>query len=143
MHLGNSKPSGNVGLRNAPVEAQIYYRPLALVEALKIEPTNPDLKYNLASHYYFMGAWEEVIDMLDGSIDDRSVTLRDRAVSASRRRIECAGCGREWWAPRDIATQPVEKIEMAEDEETDGYNNVFLAAANGAQTGAAARLPPC
>ena len=83
----------------------------ALVEALKIEPTNPDLKYNLASHYYFMGAWEEVIDMLDGSIDDRSVTLRDRAVSASRRRIECAGCGREWWAPRDIATQPVLKLK--------------------------------
>lgn len=37
--------------------------------------------------------------------------------------------------PKEVAAQPVEKIEMAEEEEVDGYNNVFLAAANGAQTG--------
>lgn len=37
--------------------------------------------------------------------------------------------------PKDLAAEPVEKIEMAEEDDTDGYNNVFLAAANGAQTG--------
>ncbi|MEL6686142.1 MAG: NupC/NupG family nucleoside CNT transporter [Pseudomonadota bacterium] len=37
--------------------------------------------------------------------------------------------------PKDIAVQPVEKIEMAEEDDTDDYNNVFLAAANGAGTG--------
>ena len=83
----------------------------ALVEALKIEPSNQELKYNLASHYYFMGAWEEAIEILDGSLDNRAVALRNRAVSASRRRIECAGCSREWWAPREIATQPVVKLK--------------------------------
>ena len=38
--------------------------------------------------------------------------------------------------PKEIASQPVEKVEMVrDDEEEDSYNNVFLAAANGAQTG--------
>jgi CNT family concentrative nucleoside transporter len=37
--------------------------------------------------------------------------------------------------PKEVAVKPVDKIEMVEEDEGDTYNNVFLAAANGAQTG--------
>ena len=83
-------------------------------EAIRLEPANLGLKRNLTAHFGYAGEWKRAIEMLEGPLSDdesgRTAELRERARVATGRRIECAGCGREWWAPKHVDSQPQLKL---------------------------------
>jgi Tfp pilus assembly protein PilF len=83
----------------------------AFEEALKLEPDNHEVELNLVSLHLDQGHYEQARDRLlrvleaDGE-DDRALELQGRLRERFESRLECHGCGREWWVPREVPPQP-------------------------------------
>ncbi len=86
----------------------------AYLEALRFDPDNGEIACNLAEHYLRMGAYEQAEALLSERSsdrhDDRTERLRRRLREATKTRVVCATCHREWWAPKRLEPQPRIKL---------------------------------
>jgi len=98
---------GNVaGLRGERQRAE-----LAWAAGLALEPRNVDIRANLAAMHLDRGSWQRARELGDEAlaIDPAHAHARrrdGRIKSAHETRLACDGCGRTWWAPRELAPQP-------------------------------------
>ncbi len=98
---------GNVsGLRGERQRAE-----LAWAAGLALEPGNPDIRANLAALHLDRGSWQRSRELVDetlalapGHAHARRLDARIR--ETYERRYDCDGCGRAWWAPRELPPQP-------------------------------------
>ena len=93
-------------LKGEPARAELAY-----AEGLRLEPGNPDIATNLALLYLERGDWQKARAMAADVLSRTATHTRARALLARIRerheqRFECAGCAREWWAPKDLPPQP-------------------------------------
>jgi tetratricopeptide (TPR) repeat protein len=84
---------------------------LAYSEGLERDPGNPDISVNLALLLRERGRHDEARDLLLSVLaahpgHARARSLRERIRAEREQRIQCATCGREWWAPRELPPQP-------------------------------------
>ncbi len=84
---------------------------LAYSAGLERDPGNPDIAVNLALLHRERGKHDAARDLLLGVLaahpgHARARSLLDRIRAEREQKIECAACGREWWAPRDLPPQP-------------------------------------
>jgi tetratricopeptide (TPR) repeat protein len=84
---------------------------LAYLEGLKLEEDNQELKINLLSLYIETGKYQEAKDLLAAILDwkrlpERAEHLKDRFRERFESRLECNGCNREWWFPKELPPQP-------------------------------------
>jgi tetratricopeptide (TPR) repeat protein len=93
-------------LKGERARAEAAYR-----AGLAREPTNPDIAVNLALLSLEKSDWqaaaraaEAVLGRTPGHA--RALALRERIRARYQTRLECASCGREWWAPRELPPQP-------------------------------------
>jgi tetratricopeptide (TPR) repeat protein len=83
----------------------------AYARGLEAFPGDPDLMVNLAVLHREAGRHGAARDLLLGLLRTRpdharAGALLQRIRDESETRIACAGCGRTWWAPRDLPPQP-------------------------------------
>ena len=84
---------------------------LAYLEGLKLEGDNQELKLNLLSLYIETGRYQEAKDLLAEILDwkslpERAGRLKDRFRERFENRLECTGCNKEWWVPKELPPQP-------------------------------------
>jgi tetratricopeptide (TPR) repeat protein len=98
---------GNVaGLRGERQRAEI-----AWAAGLALEPGNVDIRANLAAMHLDRGSWQRARELVDEALalapaHPHAVRLDARIKAAHESRYECDGCGRTWWAPRELPPQP-------------------------------------
>lgn len=88
---------------------------LAFDEALRREPGNPDITVNLALVRRERGNHDGAKELLTALLaerpgHERAATLLARIREERERRLVCAGCGREWWAPKSLPPEPALRI---------------------------------
>ena len=93
-------------LKGEPARAELAY-----TAGLGLEPGNPDIATNLALLRLERGDWQKARAMAADVLADAPNHPRARALLAKIReryeqRLLCAGCGREWWTPKDLPPQP-------------------------------------
>ncbi|MGO9309301.1 MAG: tetratricopeptide repeat protein [Spirochaetia bacterium] len=84
---------------------------LAFSAGLEREPGNPDISVNLALLQRERGKHDEARQLVLSVLSThpghaRARALLDRIRAEREMRLQCATCGREWWAPRDLPPQP-------------------------------------
>ena len=98
---------GNVaGMRGERQRAE-----LAWAAGLALEPGNPDIRANLAALHLDRGNWQRSRELVDETLaieagHEHARRLDERIHEVYERRYDCDGCGRAWWAPRDLPPQP-------------------------------------
>jgi tetratricopeptide (TPR) repeat protein len=98
---------GNVaGLRGERQRAE-----LAWAAGLALEPGNPDIRANLAAQHLDRGNWQRARELVDETLaiapgHTHARRLDARIHEVHEHRHECDGCGRVWWAPRELPPQP-------------------------------------
>ena len=93
-------------LKGERARAEAAYR-----AGLAREPANPDIAVNLALLSLEKGDWRAAGQAAGAvlarePVHARALALRERIRAQHETRLECASCGREWWAPRDLPLQP-------------------------------------
>jgi Flp pilus assembly protein TadD len=88
---------------------------LAYSAGLQREPGNPDISVNLALLQRERGRHDAARDLLLSVLSAhpghvRARSLLDRIRAEREQRIQCATCGREWWAPRELPAQPAMRV---------------------------------
>ncbi len=88
---------------------------VAFGQGLARDPGNVDLTMNLALVLRDSGRHGKAKDLLLSLLaahpdHARAADLLHRIREEHERRIVCASCGREWWAPRDLAQQPAIRV---------------------------------
>ncbi len=89
---------------------------LAFDEGLRKDPGNPDLTVNLAIILKERGNYEGAKELLTKLLaahkggQERAASLLARMRDEKERRLVCDSCGREWWAPKDMPSQPPLRI---------------------------------
>jgi tetratricopeptide (TPR) repeat protein len=88
---------------------------IAFGQGLALDPGNPDLTMNLALVLRDSGRHERakalLLELLSAHPEHaRAAELLRRIRDDHELRITCANCGREWWAPRSLPTQPSLRI---------------------------------
>jgi tetratricopeptide (TPR) repeat protein len=84
---------------------------LAYSAGLGREPGNPDIATNLALLRLERGDWQKARAMAAGVLaaapnHPRARALLEKIRQRHEQRLQCAECGREWWAPKDLPPQP-------------------------------------
>lgn len=98
---------GNVaGLRGERQRAEV-----AWAAGLALEPNNVDIRANLAAMHLERGSWQRARELVDEALGidpahAHALRLDRRIKDAHERRLACDGCGRVWWAPRELPPQP-------------------------------------
>ncbi|MGO9409475.1 MAG: tetratricopeptide repeat protein [Spirochaetia bacterium] len=98
---------GNVAvLKGELIRAEMAYN-----AGLRLEADNTDIKINLAMLYAQKNDYAKSRAILEGILagspgHPRAARALERARSQHETRITCAQCGREWWAPKDLPSQP-------------------------------------
>jgi predicted Zn-dependent protease len=89
----------------------------AYAAGLARAPGHPDLTVNLALLLRERGRVDAARELLAGFLSAhrgggsaRARDLLDRIRAESDRRICCASCGRQWWAPKQLPPQPALRI---------------------------------
>jgi len=95
----------------AAVQREFERARLAYQEGLKLDPANPELGLNLLSLHIELGeeapAREQLAAVLAREpVPPRALELERRLREKFEIRLACAGCGREWWVPREVPPQP-------------------------------------
>ncbi len=84
------------------------------VQAIRLEPGDTDLHLNLADLYVMRRNYESAKAVLGGPLKEdhreRVERLRKTVREATETVDRCAECGREWWSPNEIETQPPLKL---------------------------------
>ncbi|MCK4542502.1 MAG: tetratricopeptide repeat protein [Spirochaetales bacterium] len=82
----------------------------AFSAALKLDPNRWDIRLSYADILFarrlYDQARKEVQAVLDNAPSERAEKLFNRIRMESENRYFCALCGREWWVPKNIRTQP-------------------------------------
>ncbi|MCX7028985.1 MAG: tetratricopeptide repeat protein [Spirochaetes bacterium] len=98
---------GNVaGLRGERQRAMI-----AWAAGLALDPGSPDIRANLAAMHLDRGNWQRARELVDEALTlapahAHAARLDARIKAAHESRCDCDGCGRTWWAPRELPPQP-------------------------------------
>lgn len=84
---------------------------VAWAAGLALEPRNVDIRANLAAMHLERGAWQRARELVDEALQidpahAHALRLDRRIKDAHERRFACDGCGRLWWAPRELPPQP-------------------------------------
>jgi tetratricopeptide (TPR) repeat protein len=87
----------------------------AFSAGLEREPANPDIAVNLALLHRERGRHDQARDLLLSVLSRhpghaRARSLLDRIRAEREQRFQCAACGREWWAPKDLPPQPALRV---------------------------------
>lgn len=95
----------------AAVEREFERARLAYQEGLKLDPEHPELKLNLLSLHVELGEEAPARELLGAlqaqdPVPARVAELQRRLRERFEERLACDGCGREWWVPRQLPTQP-------------------------------------
>jgi tetratricopeptide (TPR) repeat protein len=98
---------GNV----AVLKGELPRAELAFTAGLQRDPGNADLSVNLAMLHLQRNAWDKAKEILEAVLartpdHERARKVLERARSQREISLSCAGCGRSWWAPRDLEAQP-------------------------------------
>ena len=98
---------GNV----AVLKGELIRAELAFTAGLGLEPGNQDLQINLAMLHLQKNDYEKAKPMLLKVLAEtpghpRALRVLERARAQRETLISCAQCGREWWAPKDLPSQP-------------------------------------
>jgi len=102
---------GNV----AVLKGELIRAEMAYAAGLRIQPRNPDLQVNLAMLYLQKNEYGKAKEILQGVLAStpghpRAARVLDRARAQRETLVSCAQCGRQWWAPKDLPSQPGLKI---------------------------------
>jgi hypothetical protein len=94
------------GLRGERQRAEI-----AWAAGLALEPGNPDIRANLAALHLDRGVWQRARELVDETLalapgHAHALRLDGRIRAEHEVRLACDGCGRTWWAPRELSPQP-------------------------------------
>jgi tetratricopeptide (TPR) repeat protein len=108
---GESASLYNLTGNLAAVKGETDRARLAYLEGLKLEPQNLDLKLNLAALYLDTGAYPQAKELLGELLartppPQKAVRLQAAMREKFEQELECSGCGRQWWAPKELAPQP-------------------------------------
>jgi tetratricopeptide (TPR) repeat protein len=102
---------GNVAvLKGEQIRAEMAYS-----AGLRLEPDNTDLKINLAMLHLQKNEYAKAKAILDGILAEtpghpRAARVLEHARLQHETLISCAQCGRQWWAPKSLPSQPGLKI---------------------------------
>ncbi len=88
---------------------------LAYSAGLERAPGDPDISVNLALLQRERGRHEAARDILVSVLSahpghGRARALLDRIRAEHEQRLQCATCGREWWAPKNVPPQPALRV---------------------------------
>jgi len=102
---------GNV----AVLKGELIRAEMAYAAGLRLEPRNPDLQVNLAMLHLQKNEYSKAKEILQGVLAStpghpRATRVLERARAQRETLISCAQCGRQWWAPKDLPSQPGLKI---------------------------------
>jgi tetratricopeptide (TPR) repeat protein len=102
---------GNV----AVLKGELIRAEMAYTAGLGLEADNADLKINLAMLSLQRNDYAKARDLLESVITaspghSRALRVLERARTQHETLISCAQCGRQWWAPRDLPSQPGLKV---------------------------------
>ncbi len=102
---------GNV----AVLKGELARAELAFNAGLERDPGNPELLVNLAMLHLQRNAYEKAKEILEAVLARNPAHARARRVLERARAqretvLSCATCGRQWWVPRDLPSQPGIKV---------------------------------
>ncbi len=102
---------GNV----AVLKGELIRAEMAYTAGLGLEAGNVDLKINLAMLHLQKNDYGKGKEMLEGVLASnpghpRAVKALERARTQHETLISCAQCGRQWWAPKNLPSQPGLKV---------------------------------
>ncbi|MGA2763626.1 MAG: tetratricopeptide repeat protein [Spirochaetia bacterium] len=102
---------GNV----AVLKGELIRAELAFTAGLGLEPGSQDLQINLAMLSLLKNDYEKAKPMLLKVLAEtpghpRALRVLERARAQRETLISCAQCGRQWWAPKDLPSQPGLKV---------------------------------
>jgi tetratricopeptide (TPR) repeat protein len=88
---------------------------LAYQEGLALQPRDPALQLNLAALHLERGDYPKAKEGVSRLLEQEpqhagALALLARLRGGYETRFACAGCGREWWAPREVPPQPSIRI---------------------------------
>jgi tetratricopeptide (TPR) repeat protein len=102
---------GNV----AVLKGELIRAEMSFSAGLRMQPLNPDLKVNLAMLHLQKNDYAKAKELLESVLTEapghpRALRVLERARAQRETLITCAQCGRQWWAPKDLPSQPGFKI---------------------------------
>jgi len=102
---------GNV----AVLKGELIRAEMAYTAGLRLEPRNADLQINLAMLHLQKNEYGKAKEVLQSVLAStpghpRATRVLERARAQRETLISCAQCGRQWWAPKDLPSQPGLKI---------------------------------
>jgi len=97
------------------LKGELIRAEMAFSAGLRLDPRNTDLTINLAMLHLQKNDYGKAKAMLEGVLAEtpghpRALRVLERARAQRETLISCAQCGRQWWAPKDLRSQPGLKI---------------------------------
>jgi Flp pilus assembly protein TadD len=116
--LTEQHPSADVYNLNAHlalVQGERGRAELSLKAGLELEPGDPRLRVNLARLWLERGDVTRARDLVDAVLaespaDEAAQRLHERMRTAAEAELRCVGCGRTWWVPRQVPSQPTLRL---------------------------------
>lgn len=102
---------GNV----AVLKGELIRAEVAFSAGLRLDPRNTDLLINLAMLHLQKNDYGKAKAILEEVLAEtpghpRAARVLERARAQRETLISCAQCGRQWWAPKDLPSQPGLKV---------------------------------
>ncbi len=88
---------------------------LSLQAGLELDPSNADLRVNLARLHLERGRVEEARGIAEAVLaeepgNERALRLRERIRGGWETELRCSECDRSWWVPREVPPQPALRL---------------------------------
>jgi tetratricopeptide (TPR) repeat protein len=88
---------------------------VAFKQGLELDPDNCEIMVNLASLYLDRSDYEQAKEWVEKALEKDPenadvLHIKKRIRLKFEKKLDCAACGREWWAPRNVPAQSQVKI---------------------------------